>query len=524
MLWDYLYYVIGNWNGEVIIMGDFNEVRSSEERFGSILNKKGAEAFNSFIPLGEGLMETCPNISAITLDRKIRTWIKAKKESSNNQKVRLKDILSDIDVALDKGAINAHILRKHMNFPNSLSVDPRDDMEREVSKDEIKRAVWDYVLDESPGPDGFTFGGISSFIALIPKMQEPKMVKDFRPISLIGSLYTIIAKILENRLVSVMGHLVNEVRSAFVANRKILDGPFILDEKSKLMGIAVDDDKVTQVARSISCLTFSTSFSYLSVKVGGVMSRIQAWDGIVSKMLVRLSKRKMKTLSIGLIITRCGLGLLWLNTVRMGLLKLCLSTLRLGWILFETWKILKPEGLIYLVLLRKEWAMVRIPFLEGCVEKRDVFMSLSKRWAEFEQFTSLMASLEGYALPNFQDRWVWSLMGSGEFSVASVRRYIDDHMLPDVSSKTIWLKAVPFKVNIHAWKVKLDSLPTRFNLSRRGLDIQWISCPICDKAAKTTSHIFFSCYMVRDTYREISTWWDFHLSEVSSFEEWRVGC
>ncbi|GJX19382.1 RNA-directed DNA polymerase, eukaryota [Tanacetum coccineum] len=48
--------------------------------------------------------------------------------------------------------------------------------------------------------------------------------------SLIGSLYKIIAKILANRLVGVLGDLVNEVQSAFVADRQILDGPFILDE------------------------------------------------------------------------------------------------------------------------------------------------------------------------------------------------------------------------------------------------------------------------------------------------------
>ncbi|GJV79885.1 hypothetical protein Tco_1515755 [Tanacetum coccineum] len=56
------------------------------------------------------------------------------------------------------------------------------------------------------------------------------MVKDFRPISLIGSLYKIIAKILANRLVMVLGDIVNEVQSAFVADRQILDGPFILNE------------------------------------------------------------------------------------------------------------------------------------------------------------------------------------------------------------------------------------------------------------------------------------------------------
>ncbi|GJT05367.1 RNA-directed DNA polymerase, eukaryota [Tanacetum coccineum] len=34
-LWDYISNIVGRWNGESIIMGDFNEVRSSEERRGS---------------------------------------------------------------------------------------------------------------------------------------------------------------------------------------------------------------------------------------------------------------------------------------------------------------------------------------------------------------------------------------------------------------------------------------------------------------------------------------------------------
>ncbi|GKD36864.1 RNA-directed DNA polymerase, eukaryota [Tanacetum coccineum] len=63
----------------------------------------------------------------------------------------------------------------------------------------------------------------SSFIALIPKVPDANLVKDFRPISLIGSIYKIIAKILSNRLV-------NEVQSAFIAERQMLDGSFILNE------------------------------------------------------------------------------------------------------------------------------------------------------------------------------------------------------------------------------------------------------------------------------------------------------
>ncbi|GJY30242.1 RNA-directed DNA polymerase, eukaryota, partial [Tanacetum coccineum] len=52
MLWQYLNHMIDRWKGEVIVMGDFNEVRSQDERFGSIFNVYGAVAFNNFILLG----------------------------------------------------------------------------------------------------------------------------------------------------------------------------------------------------------------------------------------------------------------------------------------------------------------------------------------------------------------------------------------------------------------------------------------------------------------------------------------
>ncbi|GKF49391.1 RNA-directed DNA polymerase, eukaryota [Tanacetum coccineum] len=121
-----------------------------------------------------------------------------------------------------------------------------------------------------------------------------------------------------------------------------------------------------------------------------------------------------------------------------------------------------------------------------------------------------------------QDRWFSSLSGSEDFSVASVRQFIDDHLLPEVSSKFCWRKFVPIKVNILAWKVKLDVLPTRFNLSKRGLDINFILCPICEKYAGSSSHLFFACSMVRDIYRKIASWWDVNSPRVYSFEEWEV--
>ncbi|GJX20645.1 hypothetical protein Tco_0223322 [Tanacetum coccineum] len=140
----------------------------------------------------------------------------------------------------------------NIDFPRTISELKKNELEGDISYQEIKRAVWDCGIDKSPGPDGVTFGFIrrywsliekdvvaavqhfftsgnfpkgcnASFIALIPKIPDAKLVKDFRPISLIGSLYKIIAKILANRLVGVLGDLVSEVQSAFVADRQILD-------------------------------------------------------------------------------------------------------------------------------------------------------------------------------------------------------------------------------------------------------------------------------------------------------------
>nr|GFC76914.1 RNA-directed DNA polymerase, eukaryota [Tanacetum cinerariifolium] len=90
-----------------------------------------------------------------------------------------------------------------MLFPRSLSVDQQEGLKRELTKEEVKRAVWECGTDKSP---------------------------DFRPICLIGSVYKIIAKVLTNRLVVVLGDLIHEVQSAFIADRQILDGYFILNE------------------------------------------------------------------------------------------------------------------------------------------------------------------------------------------------------------------------------------------------------------------------------------------------------
>ncbi|GJU52902.1 RNA-directed DNA polymerase, eukaryota, partial [Tanacetum coccineum] len=115
-------------------------------------------------------------------------------------------------------------------FSTRLKFKQLEELERPISYEEIKKAVWDCAVYEFFSSSKFPQGCNSYFIALIPKIHDAKVVKDIRPISLIGSLYKIIAKILANRLSLVISDLISDVQSAFIYNRQILDGPFILNE------------------------------------------------------------------------------------------------------------------------------------------------------------------------------------------------------------------------------------------------------------------------------------------------------
>ncbi|GJY85319.1 RNA-directed DNA polymerase, eukaryota [Tanacetum coccineum] len=88
--------------------------------------------------------------------------------------------------------------------------------------------------------------------------------------------------------------IVNVLKCFFMAS-----GLKINLHKSKLMGIGVSKEDIDSAAQMVECSTFSPPFHYLGVKVGASMSRLNSWKEIIEKISSRLSKWKLKTLSIG---------------------------------------------------------------------------------------------------------------------------------------------------------------------------------------------------------------------------------
>ncbi|GKB84213.1 RNA-directed DNA polymerase, eukaryota [Tanacetum coccineum] len=154
-------------------------------------------------------------------------------------------------------AQDSQVMFSNLPHSHSLNCMDRETLERQVTLEEIKEAVWDCGSSKAPGPDGYSFafvkkywgtiqkdlydfvnlffascvmpnGANSSFFTLIPKVNNPTLITDFRPISLIGIHYKIIAKILANRLSKVIDKIVSKEQSAFIAGRQILDGPILL--------------------------------------------------------------------------------------------------------------------------------------------------------------------------------------------------------------------------------------------------------------------------------------------------------
>ncbi|GJR76612.1 hypothetical protein Tco_0088977 [Tanacetum coccineum] len=321
------------------------------------------------------------------------------------------------------------------------------------------------------------------------------------------------------------------------------------------MGVHVDSDKVKCVASKLGCLILKTPFSYLGSKVRGSMSRVHAWTEVVDRVKNRLSKWKMKALSIGGRLTLLKSVLGSMPIFHMSIFRAPLSVLRTlesirnhffngqdlnskkaSWVNWK--KVLAPKekggiGVSSLYALNKGlmfkwvwrfytqntslWVRVikaihgddgkvggyvkagnkscwlsivheinalknkginlldsmhvklengdktafwediwiegnalknRYPRIYGLETCKSInvgmkfaqpsldssFCRVPRGGVEQEQFDDLSVLVHDVTLVPMSDRWNWALESSGEFSVASVRKMIDDKSLSEVDS------------------------------------------------------------------------------------------
>ncbi|KAL0439674.1 UNVERIFIED_CONTAM: hypothetical protein Slati_2450400 [Sesamum latifolium] len=128
-----------------------------------------------------------------------------------------------------------------------------------VSPDEIKQAFFDIDETKAPGPDGYSSGFFraawsvvgrevtqaileffstgrllkqinATLISLIPKVSNPTVVGEFRPISCCNVLYKVITKVLVQRMRGILDKLISPSQNAFVPGRSIGDNILLAQE------------------------------------------------------------------------------------------------------------------------------------------------------------------------------------------------------------------------------------------------------------------------------------------------------
>ncbi|GKC34835.1 RNA-directed DNA polymerase, eukaryota, partial [Tanacetum coccineum] len=852
VLWDYISSLIMRWNDETIVMGDFNEVQSVDERLGSSFNRSSARFFNHFITASglvdvkmEGYSFTWSHPSTtkmskldrflvseeiltdfgptpfrfyhswfkwdgfdtmvehawnsfshsdsnrlVWLKKKlqdlkkiIRTWVKDKKSQQFGVCNSIKDELLVIDKELDSGNVSDELLFRRMGLMRQYDDIKQMESKEFIQKSKIKWAIegdenskffhgiinrkhsqlsirgvfvdgdWntdpvvvkdafkdhfasrfkfpvrdrlklnipfpnrlstDQVADLDGGrywrfigPDfcsavecffesgSFPKGCNSSFIALIPKVIDAKFVSDYRPISLVGCVYKVVTKILVNRLAMVIKDLVSDTQSAFVANRQILDGPFILNEilawckrkkkqalifkadfakaydsirwdylldvlqafgfgpkwckwirgifssamasvlvngspssefpffcglkqgdplapflfilvmeslhisisrtitdgvfegiqlhgslcishlfyaddtvfigewsesnlenlvrilhcfflasglkinfqKSQLLGVGVPRNLVIQGASLIGCDIMQSPFKYLGVMVGEYPSKRKiawvAWDRILaSKKNGGLGVSSFHALNRALLLKWVWRfisqdGSLWYRVIQAMYgpsVELHLVNHPSNWCsILREMQGLSSKGFNLISHCKKRvgdghntrfWVdpwfydqplCNRFPRIFALEMDKDVsvasklgapsidasFRRLVRDGVERQQWIDLSSASYSVTLSSSKDRWVCDLNGDGEFRVKEIRKILDDIFLPSVADGTRWVKHVPIKINVFAWRARLDRLPTRNNLASRGVDLDSYVCPLCGLVPEDIQHVLF---------------------------------
>ncbi|GKD88060.1 RNA-directed DNA polymerase, eukaryota, reverse transcriptase zinc-binding domain protein [Tanacetum coccineum] len=154
----------------------------------------------------------------------------------------------------------------------------------------------------------------------------------------------------------------------------------------------------------------------------------------------------------------------------------------------------------------------------GLIDWSSVLRRVPRGGEESSQFNALLSVIGSTSLSDQCDVWQWSLNGLSGFSVASVRHLVDSWLLDTCNDATRWNRLLPIKVNV----LKLNKLPSRVNLDRRGIDVISINCPSCQGDLETVNHTFFNCGLAKELWSLLAKWWDLDIPMCGNIAEWHA--
>ncbi|GJU88931.1 putative RNA-directed DNA polymerase [Tanacetum coccineum] len=290
--------------------------------------------------------------------------------------------------------------------------------------------------------------------------------------------------------------------------------------KSRIYGVGAPILEVNQAANTIKYLHGNLTFLYLGLPVGKYIRLGKSWSNMTDSFVRRLSSWKAKLLSTGrrLSLVKAvlvSLPLYFLSVFRAAnqvLNKLELIRCRFFWGFkddsldkvakcskkqisrrsgyrlipckkFSSYggigvaRVLRSRSSVWQNILRsiEEIKKIGVP-LDSLMTQKIIsaWRSPPRGRVDFD-LHSLEHLLSGLSLqPEKDDAWAWNVDISGKFSVKCFSDLVQSKLLAEsnleVSFK--WNSWVPKKVNICLWRASLNRLPTRSNLTNKGINLE----------------------------------------------------
>ncbi|GJY84160.1 RNA-directed DNA polymerase, eukaryota, reverse transcriptase zinc-binding domain protein, partial [Tanacetum coccineum] len=459
-------------------------------------------------------------------------------------------------------------------FYKSLTNDQSSFLDSPISSNEIKAAIWDCGSDKSPGPDGFTFAFYKEFWNTI-KDDVVTFVHHFFATGSLPRASGLKINYHKSKLFGV-GVSPNEI-SALAATT----GCSPLASSFNYLGLPVDcnmsrvkswDPIVEKFSSRLSrwrasLLSFGGRATLISSVLGALGTYFFSLFPMPSLVDKKLESIRAKFFWGSTDSSHKVHWIRWKDVLaskdKGGLGIGSLYALNQALILKWRWRFLTNPHALWARLItaiyghnkdptsffshiksKGVWSRI-VGSINHLHEKNYIRLSSMKRqvnngattsfwydsWADSSPLKSLFPRLFHLAtnkdssnmissiiLNDSEDTWTWSL-GGNFFTVRSARCQIDGEFLPDQGHSTRWNQIIPKKVNIFVWRASRDRLPSRWNLSRRGIEVNSLNCPICDAGTETSFHTLWACSLASLVWIRVFKWVDLFIPTISSLSD-----